>query len=369
LAVSRKTTNYQLPPVFLEDIMDFGEILTRAWKIIWKHKILWLFGILASCGQGGGGGSGGSRGGGGNVNFDFSSGDPSIPPEWQRFFFQFERQLTRFFDQIETWHIVLFVVLIILFMLIVTAITLAVSTVGRVGLIQGTVQADQTDDELEKLTFVELFNSGKPFFWRVLGLNLLIGLAVFVLVLLIMLPVIALTVVTMGIGMFCLIPLICLLIPVGWLAGIIIQQVNIALVVEDLGIIESLQRGWEIFRENIGNLVVIGLILGVGRFIIGLIIAVPFILLFFPMMMGALLGGLAEVEFALGGGLLVAGLCFLAYLPVLWLLSGMLMAYIQAAWTLTYLRITQGPAKFEALDEPEDVEADEISQADDPEPA
>ena len=29
--------------------MDFGEILSRAWQIIWKHKILWVFGILAGC--------------------------------------------------------------------------------------------------------------------------------------------------------------------------------------------------------------------------------------------------------------------------------------------------------------------------------
>ena len=35
--------------------MEFGEILTKAWKIIWKFKILWVFGILSSCGHGGGG--------------------------------------------------------------------------------------------------------------------------------------------------------------------------------------------------------------------------------------------------------------------------------------------------------------------------
>jgi hypothetical protein len=29
---------------------NFGEVLTRAWQIIWKHKVLWVFGILASCG-------------------------------------------------------------------------------------------------------------------------------------------------------------------------------------------------------------------------------------------------------------------------------------------------------------------------------
>lgn len=46
--------------------MDYGEVLSKAWKIIWKHKILWLFGILASCGalntmsSGGGGGASGA---------------------------------------------------------------------------------------------------------------------------------------------------------------------------------------------------------------------------------------------------------------------------------------------------------------------
>jgi hypothetical protein len=34
--------------------MDYGEVLTRAWQIIWKHKVLWIFGIFAGCsGQGG----------------------------------------------------------------------------------------------------------------------------------------------------------------------------------------------------------------------------------------------------------------------------------------------------------------------------
>jgi len=26
--------------------LDFGEVLTRAWKITWKHKILWAFGLV-----------------------------------------------------------------------------------------------------------------------------------------------------------------------------------------------------------------------------------------------------------------------------------------------------------------------------------
>ena len=42
---------------------NFGETLTRSWQIVWKHKVLWIFGILASCSRGGGGGSGGGGGG------------------------------------------------------------------------------------------------------------------------------------------------------------------------------------------------------------------------------------------------------------------------------------------------------------------
>ena len=45
--------------------MNLGEVLSKAWKIIWKNKVLWIFGILSSCGRGSGGG-----GGGGNSNFN-----------------------------------------------------------------------------------------------------------------------------------------------------------------------------------------------------------------------------------------------------------------------------------------------------------
>ncbi|MGD8904906.1 MAG: hypothetical protein PVI67_15190, partial [Anaerolineae bacterium] len=37
--------------------MDYGKILTRAWEITWRWKILWILGFLAALGSGGGGGS------------------------------------------------------------------------------------------------------------------------------------------------------------------------------------------------------------------------------------------------------------------------------------------------------------------------
>jgi len=52
---------------------NFGEVLTRAWQITWKYKVLWIFGILAGCTNGGGGG-----GGGGGGNSGYSTGPSNL---------------------------------------------------------------------------------------------------------------------------------------------------------------------------------------------------------------------------------------------------------------------------------------------------
>ena len=31
--------------------INMGEVLTKAWQITWKFKVLWIFGILAGCGE------------------------------------------------------------------------------------------------------------------------------------------------------------------------------------------------------------------------------------------------------------------------------------------------------------------------------
>ena len=58
---------------------DFGDVLSRAWQIIWKHKVLWIFGILAGCSRGSSGFRGSSGGGGGD-----NGGTGQLPPEAMR---------------------------------------------------------------------------------------------------------------------------------------------------------------------------------------------------------------------------------------------------------------------------------------------
>jgi hypothetical protein len=325
--------------------MDFGEILTKAWKIIWKFKILWLFGILSSCGQGGGGGGGGSS----NSGVQFSGGDANIPPGMRDFFNNFEY----FFNNIQGWQIAALVIGLFLFFLILSLIFTAISTVGKLGLIQGTVTGDELlDSEMdERLTFGELFSSGKPYFWRVFGFNLLAGLAIFVVVLLLFLPMIGIIIVTFGIGALCLIPLVCILIPASWLVSVLIEQVNLAMVIEDLSIRDGLRRGWEVFRDNLGNMIVMGLILVLGGGLVSILLALPLIFVMFPIIVGIIGGSASGSDLWFGGGFAAAALCCVVYLPVLIVLGGILQAYIKSAWTLTYLRLTR------ATDEVVDLEA------------
>jgi len=306
--------------------MDFGEVLTKAWKIVWKFKVLWVFGILSSCGQGGGGG--------GNSSARFSGGhEGNVPPQFQEFF----NGVQIMFDKIQGWQIAIVIFGLFMIFLILSIILFALNSIGRIGLIQGTVKADTG---AETLTFIELFNGSKPFFWRILGINLLAGWAMFFLTLLIVMPFVGLTFLTFGIGLFCLLPLLCILVPSIWLASVVLEQANIAIIVENLSMLEGLKRGWQVFKENIGNMIVMALLLGIGGGIIGFILALPLILALAPIMLGFMASSIGNDPGWAGGGLGLAILCILAYLPVLILLNGILQAYIKSAWTLTYLRLT-----------------------------
>src|SRR5512147_3140167 len=104
---------------------NFGEVLTRAWQIVWKFKVLWIFGILAGCARGGGGGN---SGGGGNNGFNFSSSN--VPPGMERFF------------QNIADHAMAYSLVAITLLCVVWVVALFLGTIGRVGLIRGAAQAD-----------------------------------------------------------------------------------------------------------------------------------------------------------------------------------------------------------------------------------
>lgn len=294
-------------------MMDYSEVLTRAWQIIWKHKVLWIFGILAGC----------SRGSGypGNGNFA-REGDTSA-------------QFQQWFESIpqETWILIGVGIAALVLVLVIVAIFLG--TIGKIGLIRGVQRADK--DLEARLSFGELFKGSLPYFWRVFLLNLLVGIVIFLAAMVLVVGLILGSIATLGLLLLCSIPFICLIIPIAAAISVIIDQATIAIVVENLGILDGLRRGWEVVRDNLGPMVVMWLILNLAIAMVGgLIIALPMIMVVGPIVIALFSGG----EQALQTGLIVSGICFLGYLPFLVVLSGILNSYIRSGWTLTFLRLT-----------------------------
>jgi hypothetical protein len=109
-------------------------------------------------------------------------------------------------------------------------------------------------------------------------------------------------------------------------------------------VIDALKRGWDVFRDNLGEMVLMGLVLVLGGMIVSFVVAMPMILTIIPLMMGIIAAIAGDSGALVAGGVVVSGLCCVAYLPVLIIVSGIVRAYIGTAWTLTYLRLTKGPA-------------------------
>jgi hypothetical protein len=141
-------------------------------------------------------------------------------------------------------------------------------------------------------------------------------------------------------GIATMIPLfigcVCLLIPIMFVVGMIIRQSQNAIVLEDMDVMPALSRGWEVFRANLGPIIVMAIILGVIGFVVGIVIALPILLVVVP----------AAMAFTFGSGegtmpIMFMVVCVCLYAPVLLVLQGILTSYIESAWTLTYMHITQ----------------------------
>jgi len=291
--------------------MDYGNLLSRAWQITWKHKLLWIFGILAGFG-----------GGGGRFNFGFSgpnmggrgSGGSPLPPDLQN-------QLSR----PETVTIILAAGCVLV---VIALVLFVVGTIARGGLIGGVKLAADGNS----LTFGEVWAIGARYFPRLLGIALLLAVPV------ILLAVVfgGIAILTSGIGLICLLPLLCLIVPAFIVAEIIAYFARFAVVLEDLSVMDSFRRGWAVLKSNLGSIIVAGIIVLIFETIIGFVVAIPVFLILVPTMLATFLSG-NQPNFS---ALAVGGVAFLCYLPILIVLSGILQTWSTAFWTLLYRQVT-----------------------------
>jgi hypothetical protein len=285
-----------------EDIMDYAALLKRAWDVTWNHKILWVFGLFAGCSS---------------QSFQFNASGSSDSINYQFGPGEFP-QIGRFLQQYREELAIGFGVLLLCMCLLMLA-SWILGALAQGGLIAGFSMAH---DE-HPVNFKTAWDQGVRFFWRILIINL-IPLALGILVLLIV------------VGSFglCVLPLICLAIPIALAVAALLKLASNAVVIEDLTVGEAIDKAWKIMQTQLGDLVVLGLILIVVGFIASLLIGAPFLLTAAPFLVGLVSGQQETIR--TGIGFLVV--CGALYIPVMIVLNALLSTFTNGAWTLAYRR-------------------------------
>jgi len=147
-----------------------------------------------------------------------------------------------------------------------------------------------------------------------------------------------LSVVTLGFGTICAFPLFFLFIPIGILVFSLMEQAMSAIIVDNLGVFDALGRAWDLVKKNLGVMALMSIIIYLGSMIVGMIISLPMMI---PMF-GFISSMGAEPDFEAFGKIFRNMIWWtLAFSPLYAVFQGVLLTFMQSAWTLTYMRLTK----------------------------
>jgi len=308
--------------------MDYGRVLSRAWQITWRWKVLWILGFLVALGSG--------AGGGGPTMSSSSNGNMTVGP-WD-------------LGQIGEpggafWAAFSGVILALLCLGLFIALAIWVlSIIARGGLIAGVVQVEDEGTT----SFGQAWRVGVQRFWTLLGVGFLAAIPMFILVFTLLIFFVLGVVAAGGFSQFSEaatgVSIVSLLLCSGVfccgliIVAIVLDQIRIyaerAAILEGLGWIDAFKRGWEVIKDHLGPTVILWLIFfALGFVIFGLVIGV--------MVVVGLPAGLLAASLE-PSGWLAAPLCCGGLLAFIFfaLLGAVVETFTSATWTLAYRELT-----------------------------
>lgn len=307
--------------------MKWGEIIKKSFGYLKEYRALWYLGILAALTEGGV--SGGSfNGAGGSSNFSTGSSD------------HLQSTVTKASNWMSANSFEVGILLLAFFL--ISLIILYVSYSARAGLI-GAV--DDLESGKEKISTHEAFENGRKYFWRLLGLTILIALIIAAAILVLVGLILALVAIAIATTPW----LLLILIPLGliFIVGVFVLSVYASLlvllstrqiIIKNSGIVASLHEASEIIGKNTSNLIIAWLINTAFGIAFGIAVAIAVLIV------GGILVLLGVgIYFASSIlGLLIYAIPFgLAFLALLLLMGGVVNAYFSTYWTIVYRRLVQ----------------------------
>jgi hypothetical protein len=308
--------------------MNYGELLSEAFRLTWRNRFLWFFGFFV-----GGGASFNvpSNFGGGRTEGTIGFRGPG---------------LLRWISE----NLALFIALVIALVVVLALVFIVLAMISHGALAESVAALHRG----ESRRFGLAWRAGTANLWRVLGLKALFFLMALGLALLVLLPVglgvAAVLAATDSTGLRIL--FIALLGITGFLALILVfvpfaivnQFALRELVVDGRRVFDSIGSGFGLFRRNIGRgllvwLLQLGVMLGLGIATLVVVIILGAILLGPAIALFAADQTSAAVVVGIVGGLL--------FLVPLLVISGALGAFNHTYWTLAYLQLTERPEDTE----------------------
>ena len=293
--------------------MDYFAIIKKAYQITLKHKFLWIFGIFA-------GGAAGLK----SFNFGYSTSGL----EWQNHLSNLTNKSGGNF-----WEAYGTIILLICALISLLAIVVLILNIISQGALIGTVEKIAKN---EKVDFHHGFATGTKNFWRVLGVSLIYLLMILASLVILFIPVAVTIVGKMYVLAVIWGILIFFLDLAFWiLIGLICPFSFRVVILEKLGIWQSIRESLHFFRDNWQKVLVIYLLtfaIGIG-FGIALILAM--------LIVGGLLLAIGfGVWLASPLGTLVYGLLAgLTFAILVMVISGGYNSFYSAILTLTYLEL------------------------------
>lgn len=315
--------------------MDYGDLLSSAWRVTWRHKYLWILGLFAY-------GSGGCSLGGGGPQYSGSPDDLSTLGEAGSVGDP-TGALEGVVDFLAGhWT---FIAAILIAFLLAGLVLFILSVISTAGLVSGSAEA-YTRHPGSGLG--RAWSRGVASFWRLLGMWLALVIAVGLIFLIgaaaVGVPLILLVSDGSGIGwatvafiILGILALVALAVPAAIIIQICVNWATRSLVLKGTGVFASLGAGWRLFRNNVGTsllvwAITLGLSIAAGLVLLaaGAAVAIPAVLGFIP-----LLSAQSSVLWVGVGLVAVLGLA------VAVLAKAVLTTYFSSYWTIAYLKLTE----------------------------
>ena len=298
--------------------MNQGEVLSRTWKLLWKHKVLYLLGLVSAL----------VSSGIGIVNVIAMLNSMDKAEEWTNTLLNTIRN-----TPLTTW------VLLGLGLLVFWAVVLYLTQAFKAAQLRGVWQVDTA--EPQQLSFGQLWQEGQPYVLRMILLSLVFGGISLIGVLTIFIPFIY--------GMFsetywllCLtLPLMVVLLAATILLQVFTQLGGAAIVAENLGVVAAIRRAWDVAIHHKAAVALLMLFLYLINYGISMLIQAP------TSLFTGLINGGIEMDYDIFP--MLQGLMIIMMLITV-LYIGLWLSFYNTAWLLAYNQLTRpvDPAPVDA---------------------